>query len=133
MKNTLSYTEIYQLRNFFGFSGRVFPENSSRRKLSCTSQTVRRTVEFAGKFLRINRSRKQRDRCWPPIGKFVPNHRQAFESPLEDLLSQCKRAILKGSVRIQKVNSNTYGFFFDTASYHRSNDEVPCWTKQQQK
>ena len=75
--------EIYQLWNFFGFSGRVFSENFSRRKLSCTSQTVRRTVEFAGKFLRIKRSRKQRDRCWPPIGKFVPNHRQAFERVVE--------------------------------------------------
>ena len=26
-----------------------------------------KTVEFAGKLLRIRRSRKQRDRCWPSI------------------------------------------------------------------
>ena len=25
----------------------------------------------------------QRDRCWPPIGKFIPNHRQAFERVVE--------------------------------------------------
>ena len=29
---------------------------------------VRRKVEVAGKTLRIRRSRKQRDRCWPLIG-----------------------------------------------------------------
>ena len=50
-KNALGYTEIYQLWNFFGYSGRVFTENSSRRKLSCTSQTVRWTVEFFYSFV----------------------------------------------------------------------------------
>ena len=129
MKNALGYTEIYQLWNFFGYLGRVFL------------------------FLYFNKSRKQRDGCWPPIGKFVPNQSQAFQlksrgtgwlrvafqglshlffptqltvgpwSPrmffdlisrkksLADRLSQCRRAILKGSMRIQKVNSNTYVFF----------------------
>ena len=143
MKNALGYTEIYQLWNFFGYLGRVFL------------------------FLHFNKSRKQRDGCWPPIGKFVPNQSQAFQlksrgtgclrvafqglshlffptqltvgpwSPrmffdlisrkksLADRLSQCRRAILKGSMRIQKVNSNTYVFFFFyTASQHRSYDEA---------
>ena len=29
---------------------------------------VRPTIEFAGKLLRIGRTRKRRDRCWPLIG-----------------------------------------------------------------
>ena len=32
------------------------------------ARQVRRTVEFAGKLLGIRRSRKQHDRCWPPLG-----------------------------------------------------------------
>ena len=37
------------------------------------ARLVQKTVENAGKLLRIRRSRKQRDRCWPLI------QRQAFE------------------------------------------------------
>ena len=32
------------------------------------ARQVRRTVKFAGKLLRIRKSRKQRYGCWPPIG-----------------------------------------------------------------
>ena len=32
------------------------------------ARQVRRTVEFAVKLLGIRRSRKQHDRCWPPLG-----------------------------------------------------------------
>ena len=58
-----------------------FIGNSSRRKLHYPDTEVRRTVEFAGKLL-IRISRKQRDVCWPLIGRnniFVPNQRAAFE------------------------------------------------------
>ena len=43
-----------------------FIENSSRRKLHYPDTEVQRTVEFAGKLLI---SRKQRDVCWPLIGR----------------------------------------------------------------
>ena len=36
-------------------------------ELSQQEGTRRPTVELAGKLLRITRSRKQHDRCWPPI------------------------------------------------------------------
>ena len=48
---------------FLWFLGSHFTKNSSRRKLSCTSQTVRLTIEFAGELLRRGRSWKQQISC----------------------------------------------------------------------
>ena len=44
------------------FSLKTLLENSS------PTLAVRQTVEFAGELLCVRRSRKQRDRFWPPIG-----------------------------------------------------------------
>ena len=55
----------YRISLFFG--GPIFAKNSSLRKLSCKGQTF----EFAGKPLRIKRSRKQRDRCWSLTGQRI--------------------------------------------------------------
>ena len=48
--------------------GARFHWNSSRRTLSCTTQTGSANRRVAVKPLHIRRLRKQRDRCWPPIG-----------------------------------------------------------------
>ena len=45
------------------FSLKTFLEENS----SAQARQLRRTIEFAGKHFVYGRSRKQRDRCWPPV------------------------------------------------------------------
>ena len=63
------YGKTIPLIEFLWFCGphlrwKLFSEKALLQK----AKHVRRKVEVAGKTLRIRRSRKQRDRCWPLIG-----------------------------------------------------------------
>ena len=48
--------------------GAVFTETLLEERSPARPRQVRLIVEFAVKSLHIRRPRKQRDRCWPPIG-----------------------------------------------------------------
>ena len=65
--NMLSYGVL-------SFLGGPFPlKTLLEESIPAWGRQVRRTVEFAGKHLYIRRSRKQRNRCWLPIGNNIIN------------------------------------------------------------